>query len=438
MTARSPLRSPPVGADMETNQSSTSAGQPSSDRPPGPPDDRPAVASVGGGLCGLTTAVALEQRGVSPTVYEAASGYDPVGAGILLQTNAMLVFDRLGLADRIRDAGTPLDGGGLRSTDGEFLTRFDLDAVERRDFGYGFVAVHRADLLEILLDELDAEVRIGKDCVGVVGTDPPTVRFDDGTTACPEVLVGADGIRSTVRETVAPGLGPRSLDAVAYRALVTLDLPEPYRTQGFEIWGDGTYTGGSPVGEDRFYWFATAPEPLVHDRASPSALETALREYLAGYPEPIPAILDGLDPADVIRTDLEDLPPLESWSRDRVVLAGDAAHAMLPFAGQGAAQAIEDGLMLADSIATHDTPVAAFEAYERERKPRADRVRAGSHRLGRLGTVQSSLGCRLRNAAIDVVPDALVRRLRRRQTAGTSLPRRRASGHGTALASRGD
>lgn len=437
MTARSPLRPPHVDGDVKTDQSSTPADQPSSDLPPGPPDDRPAVAIVGGGICGLTTAVALEQRGLSPTVYEAAAGYGPVGAGILLQTNAMLVFDRLGLADRIREAGTPLDGGGLRATDGEFLTRFDLDAVERRDFGYGFVAVHRADLLRILRDELDAAVRTGKDCVGVVGSDPPTVRFDDGTTASPEVLVGADGIHSTVREAVAPGLAPRSLDAVAYRALVTIDLPEPYRRRGFEVWGDGTYTGGSPVDEELFYWFATAPEPLAHDRASPAALETAFREHLSGYPEPIPALLDGLDPADVVRTDLADLPPLESWSRDRVVLVGDAAHAMLPFAGQGAAQAVEDGLMLADAIATHDTPAAAFAAYERERKPRADRVRNESRRLGRLGTMQSSLACRLRNAVVDVVPDVVVRRLRRRQAAGTSLPHRPAGGHGTANA-RGD
>ncbi|WP_372910955.1 FAD-dependent monooxygenase [Salinigranum sp.] len=423
---------------METNQSSTAVDQLSSRRPAGPPDDRPPVAIVGGGICGLTTAVALERRGVSPTVYEAASEYGPVGAGILLQTNAMLVFDRLGLAARIRDAGTPLDGGGLRATDGEFLTRFDLDAVERRDFGYGFVAVRRADLLRILRDELGTDVRTGKECADVVGTDPPVVRFEDGTTVQPAVLVGADGIRSAVREAVAPGLTPRSLDAAAYRALVSLDLPDPHRTEGFEVWGRGTYTGGSPVDDDRFYWFVTAPAPLVHDRASPPALETALREHLAGYPEPIPALLDGLDPSDVVRTDLEDLPPLEAWSRDRVVLAGDAAHAMLPFAGQGAAQAVEDGLMLADAIATHDTHTAAFAAYERERKPRADRVRTESHRLGRLGTMQSGLGCRLRNAAVAAVPDAVVRRRRRRQVAGTSLPRRHTGANDTALASRGD
>lgn len=380
------------------------------------------VAVVGGGICGLTTALALERRGLSPTVYEAADAYEPVGAGILLQTNAMLVFDRLGVADAVCEAGRRLDRGGLRSPDGSFMTRFDLNDVERPEFGYGFVAVHRADLLDILRDELATAVRTGMDCVDVVGTDPPVVRFADGTRITPDLLVGADGIGSTVREAVVPGVEPRQIDGVAYRALVTLDLPEAYRRQGFEVWGDGTYTGGSPIDSDRFYWFATAPEPLTDDDAAPAAVESALREYLAGYPEPIPAILDGLDPADVIVSELADLPSLPTWSRDGVVLAGDAAHAMLPFAGQGAAQAIEDGLALADSIATHEDNERAFEAYEAERKPRADRVRGESHRLGRLGTMQSSVGCRLRNAVLDTVPDAVVRRVRRRQAAGTSLP----------------
>jgi 2-polyprenyl-6-methoxyphenol hydroxylase-like FAD-dependent oxidoreductase len=399
-----------------------------SDPPPTsplPPDDgpgAPSIAIVGGGICGLTTALALERRGLSPTVYEAADEYGPVGAGILLQTNALLVLDRLGVADRIRDAGVPLDGGGLRAPGGEFMTRFDLDGLERREFGYGSVAVPRAALLDVLRAELDTEVRTGADCVDVVGTDPPTVRFDDGTTVTPARLVGADGIRSTVRDAVVPAVTPRSLGAVAYRALVDVAVPKPYGARGFEVWDHGTYTGGSPVAEDRFYWFATAPEPLTDAAAPPEATAAALRERLDDAPEPLPAVLDGLDPADLVVTALEDLPALDTWSRGRVALAGDAAHAMLPFAGQGAAQAIEDGIVLADAIATQPDHDRAFDAYERRRKPRADRVRTESRRLGRLGTMQSTLGCRLRNAVVDSIPDAVVRRFRRRRVANTTLP----------------
>ena len=386
------------------------------------PGDGPTVAIVGGGICGLTTAVALEQRGHSPTVYEAASAYRPVGAGILLQTNAMLVFDRLGLAEKIRSAGVPLVGGGLRSTDGSFMTRFDLDAVERDHFGYGFVAIHRAELQRILLDALSTDVRTGMDCVAVPNTDPPQARFADGTTISPDVLIGADGIHSTVREAVAPDVTPRSLDTVAARALVAVDLPSAYRAYGFEVWGDGVYAGGAPIDGDRFYLFATLPDRLATPETPSDAVAVALRELLDGYPRPIPAAMEALAPDDLVVSALEDLPSLPAWSRDGVVLAGDAAHAMLPFAGQGAAQSIEDALALADAISSTDTIPTAVGQYERARRSRADRVRRESHRLGRLGTMQSTVRCRLRNAAISAVPDAVVRRLRRRQVAGTTLP----------------
>ncbi|MFB9806087.1 FAD-dependent oxidoreductase [Haladaptatus pallidirubidus] len=114
----------------------------------------PDVAIVGGGICGLTTTLALERRGWTPTVYETASEYRPIGAGILLQTNALLVLDRLGIADRVREAGVPLEESLIRSANGRVLTRFDLNRVERADYGYGFVAIHRAELQRILLDEL--------------------------------------------------------------------------------------------------------------------------------------------------------------------------------------------------------------------------------------------------------------------------------------------
>ncbi|RBI59209.1 zeaxanthin epoxidase [halophilic archaeon] len=385
-------------------------------------EETPGVAIVGGGICGLTTALALEQRGLEPTVYEAASEYRPVGAGILLQTNALLVFERLGVVDRVRTDGVPLEDSQIRSPSGRVLKRFDLDRVERNDFGYGFVAIHRADLLRILLDELNTEVETGMACAAVTDTDTPTVRFADGTRVRPDVLVGADGIDSAVRDAVAPDVEPQAMDSVVYRAIATLELPEQYRTLGFEIWGEGTYTGGAPVDSDRFYWFATAPEQLAEDTADPRETTSALRDYVAAFPDPIPSIVESLDGNDVIVTELEDVPPLERWYRGSVVLAGDAAHGMLPFAGQGAAQAIEDALALAHSIDVHADQSAAFATYESERKPRADRIRSESERLGRLGTMQSNIGCRARNLAFGLLPDALFRRGRRRRVSGTWLP----------------
>jgi len=392
------------------------------DRSTGRIDETTDVAIVGGGICGLTAAIALERRGWEPTVYEAATEYRPVGAGILLQTNALLVLDRLGVADRVRAEGVRLGNSAIRSPDGRALKRFDLDRVERDEFGYGFVAIHRADLQRLLLEELDAPVRTGMECEAVTDADRPTARFADGTRISPDVLVGADGIHSAVRDAVVPAVEPRALDGVCYRSVVDVDLPDRHRDRGLEVWGEGSYTGGAPIGDDRFYWFATVSEATAADLDGPREIVAAVRERFGAFPAPIPSVVDALAPEDVFATGLADLPALDRWSSGSVVLAGDAAHAMLPFAGQGAAQSIEDALALADALDRHADPAAAFEAYEADRRPRADGIRAESRRLGRVGTVQSSLGARLRNLAIGSVPGALFRRFRRRRAARTSLP----------------
>ncbi|WP_336000852.1 FAD-dependent monooxygenase [Halorientalis halophila] len=370
------------------------------------------ILIVGGGICGLTTAIALERYGFEPTVYEAASTYRPVGAGIGLQGNAMRVLDRLGLADRVRSAGVTLDTGGVYTPDGRRL--FGL--VDSEDGTIAPVTIHRAALQRVLLEELDTTVETDMECVAVPRTGPPVAQFADGPTITPDVLVGADGIGSTVRTAVAPDVSRRPIDAVAYRAVVSADHDPADTMRGLEVWGPGTFTGRAPVDDSRFYWYATGPRSLTGDATTDEGQVAALHRRFSDYPDPISTVVDRLDPADLFVTDLADIPSLDRWTRGSVALAGDAAHGMLPFLGQGAAQGIEDALALAAALATYDDPPAALEAYEAERKPRAEWIRDESRRLGRISTISSPLGCRLRNLAAALVPAPLVDRHRRRVT----------------------
>ncbi|MFD1684751.1 FAD-dependent oxidoreductase [Halobellus litoreus] len=374
------------------------------------------VAIVGGGICGLTTALALEQRGFTVAVYEAASEYRPVGAGILLQTNALVALETLGVAAEIRDSGMPLSGIRIRSPRDRVLQTFDVGGVERTEFGYGFVAIRRAKLLAILRERLNAPIHTGKRCVAVSDPESPTVRFADGTRIRPDVLVGADGIDSRVRETISP-VSTRSLNTTVFRALPSVSLDQRGEPIGFEVWGDGTYTGGAPIAEDRFYWFATAPPEL-----SETASVDDIRSYFGGYPDPIPAIVESLAGDEIITTGLRDLPALDRWHRGSTVLAGDAAHGMLPFAGQGAAQSIEDAVALAHAFESNATVGDALTAYESVRASRANRVRSESHRLGQLATMGTPVAWRVRNAVVSALPVTLFRRFRRRRVADAAVP----------------
>jgi 2-polyprenyl-6-methoxyphenol hydroxylase-like FAD-dependent oxidoreductase len=370
------------------------------------------IAIIGGGICGLSTAIALEDRGFEPTVYESTETYRPVGAGILLQTNALSILDELGIAETVGDHGAEIDAVPFRSPDGSRLLQFDL-AFERERFGHGFVAIHRATFQELLLAELDSSVQTGMECVSVSDPESPTVRFADGSTCSPDCVVGADGIGSTVRRGIQPTAEVRPFDCVAYRGVAPpTDVDQPARADpGFEVWGQGSFVGCSPLGDGRVYWYVTAAEPLAPDGTATDSKE-ALSQRFGTYPAPIPQLIASTPAEDVIVTPLADLAPLEGWSQGAVTLAGDAAHAMLPFAGQGAAQGIEDAGVLAATLDAHDRPETALAAYEQCRKSRAERSVDDSRRLGWLATRESTVGCRLRNLAARLVPERLSRRVR--------------------------
>ncbi|HEY7619420.1 MAG TPA: FAD-dependent monooxygenase [Solirubrobacteraceae bacterium] len=342
----------------------------------------PSVAVVGGGIGGLTAALALLRAGCDVHVYEQASTLGEVGAGIQVSPNASRVLHRLGLAEELAAAGVrPLAWHQRRWDDGRTLLRAPLGDRVEEVFGFPHYQVHRADLLSMLAGALPAErVHLGHRLADLVdGGAAVELRFADDARATFDVVVGADGIHSTTRGLLFGPQHPRFTGCVAYRGLVPAErLRDLDLEVTAQVWmGPGRHFVHYFVSGGRFVNFVAVIERDSWTRESwtdRGKVADALAGF-AGWHEQVRAILGAVDETFIWA--LFDRSPLETWSAGRVTLLGDACHAMLPFMAQGAAQAIEDGATLAACLA--DSPGDVDEAlrrYERLRIPRASRIQA--------------------------------------------------------------
>jgi 2-polyprenyl-6-methoxyphenol hydroxylase-like FAD-dependent oxidoreductase len=367
------------------------------------------VVIVGGGIGGLTAAIALRQRGFAPRVYEAAPELREVGAGIWVPPNAMQVLARLGLADAVARAGAPIRAAELRDARAGLLQRADLSYAVHR-FGHGTVAIHRGRLHRLLADHAGTAIHTGARCTGVEARgDRVAVHFADGGETEASVVIGADGLRSAVRESIFPGVPLRYSGQTSYRGVLTFALPLAFDGMGWEVWSAGARFGFSAIGDGEVYWYATADAPAGGSDA-PGALHRRLQALAAPFPAPVPELVAATDEARITRTDLTDFAPIGSWHRGRVALLGDAAHATTPNLGQGGAQAVEDAWVLASRLAASDTPEAAFAAYERIRGPKARKVVTTSWRFGKIAHLSNPLARGARNLLLRLTPASVARR----------------------------
>jgi salicylate hydroxylase len=344
---------------------------------------RAAVGIVGGGIGGLGAALSLLRAGFDVHVYEQASGLGEVGAGVQISPNASRVLHGLGLAAPLAQTGVrPHAWHQRRWDDGRTLLRTPLAEPLEAAFGFPHYQIHRADLLSALAAVVPGErVHLGHRLTGLTDHgDRVEARFANGNAAEFDVLVGADGIHSAVRSILFGPEHPRFTGCVAYRGLVPA---ERLRALGLEVtaqvWmGPGRHFVHYFVGGGRLVNFVAVVEQDTWTRESwtdRGDLAAALAAFEGWHPQ-VRAILAAVEETFVWA--LFDRAPLARWSACRVTLLGDAAHAMLPFMAQGAAQAIEDGATLAGCLARGADIAESLRRYERLRIPRTARLQAMS------------------------------------------------------------
>ena len=363
------------------------------------------VAIIGGGIGGAAAANALLRRGLDVQVFEQASALTEVGAGVAIQPNSVRMLRRLGVGDEVARYGARWVDPRYYRSDGTFIA--SMWPPERAS-EIEFYGMHRADLLGMLVDRLPAGVvHTGHRCVGFEqDDDQATVIFANGARVTADVVVGADGIHSALQPYVVEPSAPTSSGSMAYRGVIpasSVDWP----TGAMRNWlGAGKRFMVYPVraGElINYVGFVPMDEQIKESWSAPGD-PTELAAEFAGWDPMVQAVLAQVKTC--FRWGLYDRDPLSAWSRGRLTLLGDAAHAMLPHAGQGANQAIEDGIALATILAQADraTVPQALRVYESVRRDRTAGVQRMSRSNGARYEASTDLATRdrqLSNQAVD-------------------------------------
>ncbi len=340
------------------------------------------VAIIGGGIGGLTAANALRRAGIEVSVYEAAGELKEIGAGVALHANAMRVLRFIGVEDAVRKIAGKTDYSVTKDgITGRIISQTSR-AKHAELHGIEPATVHRADLLDVLAAALPEGIAsLSKRCVSIEsGESSAVARFADGTEVEADVIIGADGIHSVVRTSLFGPDAPRFTGKICYRSVIPTAnvrasaLSDVAADNGQWLGPHGTIVLYPLRGEELINVVCHYDDDTYRHESWVTECERAeVLERYAGWHESLLRLFEAGD--TWYKWALYDRDPIPRWTKGRVTLLGDSAHPMLPYLGQGACQALEDGAVLGNALsASPSDPVAALAAYERVRRPRASSV----------------------------------------------------------------
>ncbi len=360
------------------------------------------VVVIGAGIAGLAAAIELRALGLHVELFERHARPSTLGAGVVCWPNACFVLERLGVLDRVANAGHPIVEMRRRSDRGEPLGSLGIERINRA-LAQRSVAILRVDLHQILLDAAigaGARVHHGETVVDVVdgGQDRAHAQLGSGARVGADLILGADGrMNSPARRYVAGSCAPRYQGFVNWIGVVQDPRLRLEPGVVLDIWGCGLRFGIVPVASNQAYWAAgmyqSQPTPSAPDR-----LPEILKEHFGGWPQPVRSIVGGCVPGAAREIHVYDHDPLPRWHRRNVLLLGDAAHAALPTSGQGACQALEDAWHLARVLEREPSvELACTQLFER-RASKTSAITQVGRRLARSLFDPAPTACTRRNA----------------------------------------
>jgi 2-polyprenyl-6-methoxyphenol hydroxylase-like FAD-dependent oxidoreductase len=357
------------------------------------------IAIIGGGITGLTTALALDKVGIRSTVYEQAEHINEIGAGIWLQPNAVKILRWLGVFEDIQKEGVPLRKMEITSSGLVPFKKLKAEIVSD-ERGNQTIAIHRGKLQQVLHGEVARRggIELGMEYQSHTMVDgKPLMQFQSKKVNA-DVVIGADGIRSKVRDSIGFASEYRHSHQICCRGIARINLPSHLKNEGKEMWGSKRRFGFSQIARDKVYFFAVMNKEICPNKPNVETLAQFFRDFDSIVPEIIHA-------TDQLHTsELTDLKRLKKWHNDYTCLLGDAAHATTPNMGQGACQGIEDAYFLSQALSTNQIPsTAAFGQFESGRRKKVDYVVNTSWQFGKMA--HSAWGQTLLKGILRLTPE---------------------------------
>jgi len=358
------------------------------------------IAIIGGGIAGLSIAIALEKNGFLPTVYESAPELKPVGAGIALAFNAMKACRWLGVYEKVRQLGNPLNDARITDHRGKILSDFQYN--HHLDlFGEVSIAIHRWDLQEALQSALrSTQIVTAKRALNFSQHENSVdVQFEDGTEINSPAVIACDGIHSIFRQKLISHSEPKYSGYTCWRGIGILPESYPWKESMIESWGPGHRLGIVPLTKNRVYWFAVKNAP-ANDDSMKRSTKADILGYFDKWNKDMIQVIEETDESQIILNDISDIDPIKKFDFGNILLAGDAAHATTPNMGQGGCQAIVDAATLGKILESGISVQDAFPNFEKQRVEKTSKVIRNSRQFGKLAQAENSVLIFIRNLLV--------------------------------------